>query len=325
MTTKATTLLSREKAVSIPMFLTSLTVRKQWKIPWGKNQTCSNSFRRFIASSEKQHVTVCRQLFVLVLMVVFAVLVFSQTDSHYIRSNYRKHNRTNDFRKWSWNQLNDTTDDIGGCNSGGFNVSRALGQDQMRSNYSGDMGNTALCESLNHICNNERSSNSLSQSLPQVKVKIAITFGFFFQISNKGVNYWLNHKFAVVFCSDKKEGIIRVVLKETLSGRKVGQREYASVDGLEKFLFLVFNMVVLNGSFNLAEVKKVVVLAVYSAKKKSGSNIIAVVFMTIQIRTGYVTVVHKLAELKDRRVSGRMTMNTPNWCKSLLLPVSRFW
>merc|ERR1719343_1662423 len=128
------------------------------------------------------------------------------------------------------------------------------------------MGNTALCESLNHICNNERSSNSLSQSLPQVKVKIAITFGFFFQISNKGVNYWLNHKFAVVFCSDKKEGIIRVVLKETLSGRKVGQREYASVDGLEKFLFLVFNMVVLNGSFNLAEVKKVVVLAVYSAK-----------------------------------------------------------
>merc|ERR1711933_78625 len=114
------------------------------------------------------------------------------------------------------------------------------------------------------------------------KVKIAITFGFFFQISNTGVNYWLNHKYAVVFCSDKKEGIIRVVLKETLSGRKVGQREYASVDGLEKFLFLVCNMVVLNGSFNLAE-------------------------------------------LKDRRVSGRMTMNTPNWCKSLLLPVSRFW
>merc|ERR1711933_572236 len=112
-------------------------------------------------------------------------------------------------------------------------------------------------------------------------------------------NYWLNHKFAVVFSSDKKEGIIRVVLKETLSGRKVGQREYASVDGLEKFL--VCNMVVLNGSFNLAEVKKVVVLAVYSAKKKSGSNIIAVVFMSIQIRTGYVTVVHKLAELKDRR------------------------
>merc|ERR1712157_407057 len=155
--------------------------------------------------------------------------VFSQTDSHYIRSNYRKHNRTDDF---------------GGCNSGGFNVSRALVQDKMRSNYFGDMGNTALCESLTHICNNERSSNSLSQSLPQVKVKIAITFGFFFQISNKGVHYWLNHKYAVVFCSDKKEGIIRVVLKETLSGRKVGQREYASVDGLEKFLFLVCNMVV---------------------------------------------------------------------------------
>merc|ERR1712176_1185727 len=86
--------------------------------------------RRLIASSEKQHVTVCRQLFVLVLMVVFAVLVFSQMDSHYIRSNYMKHNRTNDFRKWSWNQLNDTTDDIGGCNSGGFNISRALVQDK---------------------------------------------------------------------------------------------------------------------------------------------------------------------------------------------------
>ena len=114
---------------------------------------CSNSFRRFIAHCGKQHVTVCHQLFVLVLMVIFVVLGVSQTDGHYSRSNYREQKRKascsqrswkdancnlvgtvilnvifewNDIGKCLWNQHNNKTNDIDGCMIGSFNFSREL-------------------------------------------------------------------------------------------------------------------------------------------------------------------------------------------------------
>ena len=83
-------------------------------------------------------------------------------------------------------------------------------------------------------------------------------------------------------------------------------------------------MEVLNGSFILAVLNKEAVLAGYSLIKKSGSNNIAVILLSIQYQTG-VAVVYKLVELNDRWVLDRMTVNTPNWFKGLPLPVSRFW
>ena len=83
-----------------------------------------------------------------------------------------------------------------------------------------------------------------------------------------------------------------------------------------------FILAVMNGSFILAVIQEVAILAVNLCLKKVGSNIIAVKLLAIQQT---MAVVNKVKELKDRWVSSRMTVSTPNWFKGLLLLVSQFW
>lgn len=270
------------------MILARLTVRKQWMIPWEKIKTCSNSLRRVIAQFGKQRLTACYQLFVLGLIVVFSGSRFLKLESS-VWLDYSEVENENDIGTCLRDQLNIEKKNNDGYEQGSQNMNNRFytsGSIVVKSirwsfNVPGEMhrryfddrsgiiaskGLTKLYEYQDSgnilfqsvrqgkvgkkVSNNQGSSKGLIQSLPQAKGRSAVELGsyVFCQWFDNRSTEGLKMESVVIEVSESNEKR-SVVLKEKLEGWKGGQRKNASLDGLEKFLFLLLVLFLSASSF----------------------------------------------------------------------------
>jgi len=307
------------------------TVRKQWLIPWKKKLKCWFRFDCVSVKFENERVrNVANMITIFLLLLITGVTYIGYENKQNIGETVARQLILRNCKVHGYDDSSSMTYTDVRLNSIDFNAcglySMPVDWDQYERNGS-NHGSAVIRDktllwrfSKETICDMvEDEVRKLNESYFDESEMVAVVF---LVRKDKCINKYSSGKKNVVVKPFSRSGkTVSVVLKETLGGWKDGQRGYAPEGGLEKFLVFEVFMAVLNGSFILTVVKNTEVLTNDLILKNTGSKFMAVVLLAIHQT---MAVVYAVKELKDRWVSRRMTVSTPNWFKGLLLSVSRW-